>query len=388
MVSMTLYTQRASLSHVVRCSGRDVKRAECVCTHLCPATELVGGHYEVTGSQVTKYYFAGTTRIAMRKYTIPQNMSVEYFLGDHLGSTSITTDANGAKVSEMRYKAWGELRYSWTAGQSTTPAYRLADYTYTGQFSYMDDPSTSGVTEGFGLMFYNARWYDPALGRFAQADTITPRNIQGLDRYAYTNNNPIRYIDPSGHYACDDRHDCETKKSTACSVGSGVFNGNFTCTPDDLNKATISQRQSWFRGMLNFANPDLVAEFSNINGILAAFQVTNTGAPGSWASWGDAGILASIQNGLYMSENEIDKPISTNAYGAAADTAWKDYFDSFRDDRFSNTTDQLWGVAEGAGTTYGRWLAQEHGQTKSTGEMLFLYLGDKYRGLACKQIWP
>ena len=101
MVSMTLYTQRASLSHVVRCSGRDVKRAECVCTHLCPATELVGGHYEVTGSQVTKYYFAGTTRIAMRKYTIPQNMSVEYFLGDHLGSTSITTDANGAKVSEM-----------------------------------------------------------------------------------------------------------------------------------------------------------------------------------------------------------------------------------------------------------------------------------------------
>jgi hypothetical protein len=106
-------------------------------------TYFVGGHYEVTGSQVTKYYFAGTTRIAtpalapgasVRKYTIPQSMSVEYLLGDHLGSTSITTDNPGAKVSEMRYKACplrfttgvlreGEVRYSWTAGLSTTPGF-------------------------------------------------------------------------------------------------------------------------------------------------------------------------------------------------------------------------------------------------------------------------
>ncbi|NUQ85522.1 MAG: RHS repeat-associated core domain-containing protein, partial [Anaerolineales bacterium] len=133
------------------------------------------------------------------KYAIPRSMSVEYFLGDHLGSTSITTDANGAKVSEMRYKPWGEIRYSWTASQSTTPAYLLPNYTFTGQFSHMDDPSTAGVTEGFGLMFYNARWMDPALGRFAQADTIIPPGTQGLDRYAYANNSPVMYIDPSGH---------------------------------------------------------------------------------------------------------------------------------------------------------------------------------------------
>jgi hypothetical protein len=45
----------------------------------------------------------------------------------------------------------------------------------------MDDPSTTSITEGFGLMFYreaslwdNARWYDPTLGRFAQAETIVP----------------------------------------------------------------------------------------------------------------------------------------------------------------------------------------------------------------------
>ena len=154
----------------------------------------------------------------MRKYTIPQSMTVEYLLGDHLGSTSITTDNTGAKVSEMRYKPWGELRYSWTSTPATTPAYALTKYTYTGQYSYMDDPTTTGVTEGFGLMFYreasraerrmdNARWYDPALGRFVPADTIIPPGIQGLDRYAYVNNSPMNFTDPSGH-ECAPANEC------------------------------------------------------------------------------------------------------------------------------------------------------------------------------------
>lgn len=45
----------------------------------------------------------------------------------------------------------------------------------------------------------NARWYDPSLGRFTQADTIVPDGVQGLDRYVYVNNSPMNYVDPSGH---------------------------------------------------------------------------------------------------------------------------------------------------------------------------------------------
>ncbi|MEJ5203007.1 MAG: RHS repeat-associated core domain-containing protein, partial [Anaerolineales bacterium] len=142
----------------------------------------------------------------------------------------------GGWAGEQRYKAWGEVRYS--AGVMPTK------YTYTGQYSY---------TEGFGLMFYNARWYDPSLGRFAQGDKDVPQsqgssgnavgyiwtftysplvvdyhenqslkqlntesktglqnsgytlplfstNPNAFDRYAYLLNNPIRYVDPSGHF--------------------------------------------------------------------------------------------------------------------------------------------------------------------------------------------
>ncbi len=48
-------------------------------------------------------------------------------------------------------------------------------------------------------MYYNARWYDPSLGHFAQADALVPGGVQGYDRYAYVNNDPVRYTDPTGH---------------------------------------------------------------------------------------------------------------------------------------------------------------------------------------------
>ena len=53
-------------------------------------------------------------------------------------------------------------------------------------------------------MFFNARWMDPSLGRFTQPDFIVPTQTQGTqawDRYAFVNNNPVRYNDPTGHFA-------------------------------------------------------------------------------------------------------------------------------------------------------------------------------------------
>ena len=108
---------------------------------------------------------------------------LNWLVSDHLGSTSITADAGGNKVAELRYKAWGESRFS----SGTTPTKRQ----YTGQLN----------ETGIGLYFFNARWYDSALGRFIQADTIIPQNqgVQAWDRYAFVNNNPVRYNNSSGH---------------------------------------------------------------------------------------------------------------------------------------------------------------------------------------------
>jgi RHS repeat-associated protein len=140
---------------------------------------FVGAHYEIANGNAAKYYLAGSQRIAVRK-----NGTLSYLLADHLNSTSLTTDASGNVMAELRYKAWGEVRY--TSGTQQTK------YTYTGQYSNVND---------FGLMYYGARWFDNSLGRFTQPDTLIPESqgVQAWDRYAGMNNNPIRYNDPTGH---------------------------------------------------------------------------------------------------------------------------------------------------------------------------------------------
>jgi RHS repeat-associated protein len=57
-----------------------------------------------------------------------------------------------------------------------------------------------------GLYNYNARYYDPAIGKFISADTIVPEpaDPQSWNRYAYGLNNPLRYSDPTGHLSEDE----------------------------------------------------------------------------------------------------------------------------------------------------------------------------------------
>jgi RHS repeat-associated protein len=153
-------------------------------------TTYVGGYYEVQGSTVTKYYththrycaMSSCQAVAMRQGPAGQAGTVTYLHGDHLGSTSLTTDANGAKTARVLYYPYGEERYREGTLQT--------DYQFTSQRK-----------EGFGLYDYRARFYDPSLGRFTSADTIVPNpgNPQLFNRYSYAGNSPIVYNDPDGH---------------------------------------------------------------------------------------------------------------------------------------------------------------------------------------------
>jgi RHS repeat-associated protein len=128
-------------------------------------TTYIGSYFEWVSStsNMKKYYYAGSTRVAMRT----GSSTINYLLGDHLGSTAITTNSSGVKSAEMRYYPWGTTRY--TSG--TTPT----TFKFTGQ----------RLETGIGLYFYNARWYDSSAGRFIQADSIVPSQNQGTDDSKY-----------------------------------------------------------------------------------------------------------------------------------------------------------------------------------------------------------
>ncbi len=55
--------------------------------------------------------------------------------------------------------------------------------------------------ESAGLYYYNARYYDPEDGRFLSQDTYRGENMEPetLHLYGYCANNPVNYVDPSGH---------------------------------------------------------------------------------------------------------------------------------------------------------------------------------------------
>jgi len=146
-------------------------------------TVFIGSYFEwqVGMEDITQYYYAGSERIAMRQ----GGSQPHYLLGDHLGSTSVIVDAAGQVIpgGVQLYKPWGEKQ----SGSGTLPT----KYRYTGQWQ-----------SEIGIYYYGARWYDSYLNRWTSPDSIVPLATQGtqaLDRYAYANNNPIRYVDPSGH---------------------------------------------------------------------------------------------------------------------------------------------------------------------------------------------
>lgn len=108
---------------------------------------------------------------------------------DALGTPVAQTDASGQIVARTTYTPYGSLH------SATQPEYGPG---YAGRY---DDPT--------GLVYMHRRYYDPELHRFISPDPIGADASTGINfnRYAYANNSPYRYYDPSGRSAEDDEED-------------------------------------------------------------------------------------------------------------------------------------------------------------------------------------
>ncbi len=140
------------------------------------------GNGSDTTEVVTKYYYA--TLGAMTRLIAFRRAGTLHWVGsDHLGGTIRVMDSSFAAVDGMRYEPYGEDR---DAGDAL-----LTDRKFTGQTQ----------DQSIGLYWYQSRAYDPEIGRFCSPDSIVPApgNPPALNRYSYVYNNPLKYVDPSGH---------------------------------------------------------------------------------------------------------------------------------------------------------------------------------------------
>ncbi|MBU0505251.1 hypothetical protein KJ708_04585, partial [bacterium] len=120
-----------------------------------------------------------------------------YVHGDHLGSAHLLTEGSsdggkhrglwynsGDLIQRIEYNPFGTEKYILNPNFDFSPE-------FTGQKYDIES----------GLYYYKSRYYNPKLARFIQADTVLPSatDYQSYNRYAYVRNNPLKYIDPSGH---------------------------------------------------------------------------------------------------------------------------------------------------------------------------------------------
>jgi RHS repeat-associated protein len=107
----------------------------------------------------------------------------EFALADGLGSVRGLTGTGGSVTGSASFEVFGSPR----ASSGTTSL-----------FGFTGEPM-----DGTGLVDLRARALDTGIGRFLSADTVRPNapGSQGLNLYSYVANNPISWVDPSGHSA-------------------------------------------------------------------------------------------------------------------------------------------------------------------------------------------
>jgi RHS repeat-associated protein len=143
---------------------------------------------EVNQSQgvVRAYVYSNGTPIA----ELSSDGNFYWVHKNHMGSGMRLTDSTGAMKFRQEYTPYGQVILNWSASSASNPSSRK----FTG---YERDAAT-------GLDYARARMYGSNYGRFTTADPAGHKaadleNPLSLNRYAYVENDPVNWVDPSGH---------------------------------------------------------------------------------------------------------------------------------------------------------------------------------------------
>ncbi len=163
-----------------------------------------------TGSMTAQSsYVMDGSELLTQNLTQAGTTTQSYYLQDGQGSVRTLTDASGVPTDRYAYDAFGNAYTPGTSGTTSNP------YRYTGQ---QFDSAT-------GLYDMRARYYDPTQGRFLGRDTsgVALDNPVELNRYAYTANNPINRVDPTGHNEFPEMAEIDLQDAENTSTASRAF---------------------------------------------------------------------------------------------------------------------------------------------------------------------
>ena len=131
------------------------------------------------GNSLVRRYIYGARRLTMSTGSSPY-----YYHYDPLGSTVNLTSSSGASEWTDAYDPFGTV-HSETKNDTKAP---------TNVFKFAGE-----YLDSTGLYHLRARQLDPTSGRFLTTDPVVPkRNASYMSSYAYANDSPTTFIDPTG----------------------------------------------------------------------------------------------------------------------------------------------------------------------------------------------
>ena len=142
---------------------------------------------DATGALKKSYVWAGVDRLLALNIYSGSTTNTLLALTDHLGSVHALANAAGQIEESYRFDAFGRVLAVLDGGG--LPLAKSA----VGNSVLWQGKVYSWNT---GLYFSRARWYSPDVGRFISADPIGIS--AGLNIWAYCNNNPVNFTDPTG----------------------------------------------------------------------------------------------------------------------------------------------------------------------------------------------
>lgn len=185
--------------------------------------------YSASGDSNTRYVYLGRHLIAE-----DGTAGRKYIHTDGLGSPVRTTNASGVPSAREDYKPYG-----WDGPTRSAPG-------FTG---HVADAKT-------GLIYMQARYYDPYAGRFLAVDPVGA-STGSFNRYWYANNNPYTFIDPDG------REGCAASRIGAVCAQHGWSNAKAAMGKDAMRQGAVAAE---FVGGLSGAGGTLSSAYELVTG--------------------------------------------------------------------------------------------------------------------------
>ncbi|PYG83894.1 RHS repeat-associated protein [Ruminiclostridium sufflavum DSM 19573] len=178
--------------------------------------------------------------------SIDSGNNTAYFLYNGHGDVGQTVDEAGEVQNQYDYDIWGNPTLTVETAENSIR--------YAGEFF---DNET-------GLYYLRARYYDPYIGRFTTEDSYwgEDENPLSLNLYTYCANDPIQYVDPSGHkYYVDENgkgHVSEITVGWNTGLNPNIIYDNVIFEGDHANVTTNGAQINSVSG-----NSDIVESYSN-----------------------------------------------------------------------------------------------------------------------------